>query len=192
MRIVILCVLALAVLPTRSPAQAPVFETTTNSTITFYVKASVALVGKFDKWAASLTFKSPDVTAGVLDIRIEAPTVNTGSGMKDRKLKSRDFFDVQQYPTITFRSTKVTQTGPETFDVLGNFTIRGVSKPETLKLTISGKGTGLGAIKGSMVFDRKNYGMTKGIPFVKIADHVEVKIDLNVHQVSGPSLVYKQ
>jgi polyisoprenoid-binding protein YceI len=51
--------------------------------------------------------------------------VNTGSGMKDNKLKSKDFFDVKQNPSIAFRSTQVVQTGPESFDVLGTFSIRG-------------------------------------------------------------------
>jgi polyisoprenoid-binding protein YceI len=193
MRSAILCLLAFYLLPAPSRAQVPVFETTTaDSTIKFYVKASVALVGKFEKWDASLTFTSPDVTTGVLDITIEAATVNTGSGVKNNKLKSPDFFDVTQNPSITFRSTKIVQTGPETFDVPGTFSIRGVSKPEVLKLVVSGKGTGKGAIKGIMAFDRKDYGMTSGIPFVKIADRVEVDVDLKVNQVSGPRLIYQQ
>jgi polyisoprenoid-binding protein YceI len=125
---------------------------------------------------------------GLLNIRIDAATVNTGSGMKDSKLKSKDFFDVKQNPSITFQSTKVVQTGPESFDVVGTFSVRGVSKPETLKLTISGKGTGSGEIKGIMAFDRKDYGMTSDIPFVKIADRVEVDVDLKVQQVSGPAV----
>jgi polyisoprenoid-binding protein YceI len=85
----------------------------------------------------------------------------------------------------------VTQTGPTTFDVTGDFTIRGVTKPQTLQLAITGKGTGQGTIKGTMAFDRKDYGMNSGIPFVKIADRVEVNVDLKVKQVSG-HLVYKE
>ncbi|MGC2108565.1 MAG: YceI family protein [Candidatus Korobacteraceae bacterium] len=162
------------------------------STIKFYVKASVALTGNFEKWDATLTFTSPDVTTGVLDVKIQAASVNTGSGMKNDKLKSKDFFDVNQDPLITFRSTKIVQTGPETFDVQGTFTIRGVSKPETLALTVSGKGTGEGAIKGTMAFDRRDYGMNSGIPFIKIADRVEVNIDLKAKRVSGPPVVFQQ
>jgi polyisoprenoid-binding protein YceI len=193
MRFVILCVLAFAILPTASHAQIPVFETApADSSIKFYVKASVALTGNFDKWNASLKFKSSDVTTGVLDIKIQAATVSTGNGMKDKKLKSRDFFNVEQNPLITFHSSKVVQTSPNTFDVVGTFSIRGVSKPETLKLTVLGKGTGKGAIKGAMAFDRKDYGMNSGIPFVKIADHVEVNVDIKVNQIGGPHLVYKQ
>jgi polyisoprenoid-binding protein YceI len=193
MRLSILSLLTVVLLPLPSRAQVPVFKTTAeDSAIKFYVKASVALVGKFDKWDASLKFTSSDVTTGVLDIKIAAATVNTGSGMKDSKLKSKDFFNVEQDPTIEFRSTKVVQTSPDTFDIMGNFSIRGVSRPETLKLTVTGKGTGAGVIKGAMAFDRKDYGMTSGIPFVKIADRVEVDVDLKVLQISGPRLVYKE
>jgi polyisoprenoid-binding protein YceI len=90
--------------------------------------------------------------------------------MKDGKLKGKDFFNVKEDPFITFHSTKVVQTGPNTFDIQGTFTIRGVSKPETLTLTLSGKGTGEGEVTGTMAFDRKDYGMNSGIPFIKIAD----------------------
>jgi polyisoprenoid-binding protein YceI len=193
MRLAILCLVASTLLPPLSQAQAPVFAITQeDSSIKFHVKASVDLTGTFEKWAATLTFTSPDVTTGVLDVKIQAASVNTGSGMKDGKLKSKDFFDVEHDPLITFHSTKVVQTGPDTFDVPGTFTIRGVSKPETLTLTVSGRGTGSGAIKGTMAFDRKDYGMNSGIPFIKIADRVEVDIDLKGKRVSGPALVYKQ
>jgi len=67
-----------------------------------------------------------------------------------------------------------------------------VTKPKKLTLALSGKGTGTGIIKGTLAFDRKDYGMNSGIPFIKIADRVEVTIDLKVKQVSGPRLVYKQ
>jgi polyisoprenoid-binding protein YceI len=193
MRLAVICLLLSAALAPLSRAQAPVFTITPeNSTIKFYVKASVALVGSFDKWDATLTFTSPDVTTGVLDVKIQAASVNTGSGMKDDKLKSKDFFDVKQDPVISFQSKKIVQTGPNTFDIQGDFTIRGVSKPETLTLTISGKGTGSGEIKGTMAFDRKDYGMNSSIPFIKIADRVEVNIDLKGKRVSGPALVFKQ
>jgi len=152
------------------------------------VKSSTTIAGKFDKWDASLKFSSPVETTGVLEIRIEAASVDTGSGLKNDKLKSKDFFDVEQNPYITFKSTKIVPTGPHTYEVDGDFAIRGVSNPEKLTLTISGKGTGSGEIHGAMVFNRKNYGMNKGIPFIKIADHVDVNFHLNWKHVSGPPL----
>jgi len=193
MRLTIVCLIASALFPSVSRAQAPIFAITPEeSTVKFNVKASVAIEGKFEKWDATLTFTSPDVTTGVLDVKIQAATVNTGSGMKDDKLRGKDFFDVKQDPLITFHSSKIVQTGPTTFDVPGTFTIRGVTKSETLTLVVSGKGTGTGDIKGTMAFDRKDYGMNSGIPFIKIADRVEVTVDLHGKRVSGPPLTFKE
>jgi polyisoprenoid-binding protein YceI len=193
MKLAVLCLVASTVLPSLAQAQGPVFTITpVESTVQFSVKASVAIEGKFDKWDATLTFPSTDATAGVLDIKIQADSVNTGSGMKNDKLKGKDFFDAKHDPLITFNSTKIVQTGPTTFDVQGTFTIRGVSKPETLSLVVSGKGTGTGDIKGTMAFDRKEFGMNSGIPFIKIADRVEVTVDLHGKRVSGPPLVFKE
>jgi polyisoprenoid-binding protein YceI len=186
------CILVLAALSTQVQAQAPVFEITpVESSIKFDVEASVAIKGTFDKWDATLTFTSPDLSTGVLEVKIQADSVDTRSGMKNGKLKSKDFFDVGRNPLITFNSTKIVQTGPDTLAVDGNFTIRGVSKPEKLTLTISGKGTGSGTIKGTRAFDRKEYGMNSGIPFIKIADRVEVTVDLKAKRVSGPPVDLK-
>ncbi|HTP36565.1 MAG TPA: YceI family protein [Candidatus Acidoferrales bacterium] len=176
-----------------SAGDVPVFQLVPEQcAINFGVKASVPISGKFDKWDASLTFTSTDVTTGVLDLKIEAASVNTGSGMKDGKLKSKDFFDAKDEPYITFHSTKVVQTSHNTFDILGTFTIRGVSKPETVTFTAPDIGKGAGEINGTMAFDRKEFGMNSGIPFIKIADRVEVTVALKGKRVSGPPLVFKQ
>jgi polyisoprenoid-binding protein YceI len=178
---------------TQAQAEVPIIKITKDdSSIKFNVKASVAINGAFDKWDATVTMTSPDVETGVLDVKIQAASVNTGSGMKDGKLKGKNFFDAEHDPLITFHSTKIVQTGLDTFDFVGDFTIRGVTKPEKLTFTLSGKGTGSGEIKGTMAFDRKDYGMNSGIPFIKIADRVEVTVDLKGKRVSGPPLVFKQ
>jgi polyisoprenoid-binding protein YceI len=193
MRLSVISLLASALLPSLAQAQAPVFAITTEeSSVRFFVKSSVAIEGKFDKWSATLTFTSPDVATGALDIKIQAATVDTGSGFKDDKLKSKDFFDVQQDPFITFKSTKIVRTGPNTYAVQGSFTIRGVTKADTLTLTVDPEGKASGEIKGSMAFDRRDYGMNSGIPFIRIADRVEVTIALQAKRVSGPPVIFKQ
>ena len=160
------------------------------------MQASVSIKGTFDKWDASFTFTSTDPLTGVLNLKIQADSVNTGSGMKDGKLKSKEFFNVEQDPYITFVSKKIEQTGPNTFQLTGDFTIRGVTKTEMLSLTLSGKkgtlGTGSGTVKGTMSFNRKDFGMNKGIPFVKISDHVDVTVNLKGKRISGPPLDIKQ
>ncbi|MGA7313989.1 MAG: YceI family protein [Silvibacterium sp.] len=193
MRKALLSLVAAVLLTPLGWGQVPIFEVTpVSSSVTFDVKSSVSIVGKFDQWKATLTMKSPDVTTAMLDIEVQAASVNTGSGMKNDKLKSKDFFDVDQDPVISFKSDHCVQTGPNTFDVPGIFTIRGVSKPQTLQLTLTGKGTGSGEIKGSMYFDRKDYGINGRIPFVTIADRVQVDVDLKAKRVSGPPVVFKQ
>jgi len=192
------CVAACVLIPSVGRAQTPaagvpVFKITPiQSTIKFGVKASVPIEGTFKKWDATLTFTSTDPTTGVLDIKIDAASVDTGSGMKDDKLRSKDFFDAKDNPYITFNSSKIVQTGADSFEVDGKFTIRGVSKDEKLELKVSGVGTGSGIISGTMAFDRKEYGMNSGIPFIKIADRVEVTVTLKGERISGPPMVLKK
>ena len=174
------------------PDGVPAFKITpAESTVKFHVDASVAIDGTFDTWDATLTFTSRDPATGVLDIKIQADSVDTGSGMKNGKLKGKDFFNAKHDPYITFKSTKIEQTGPDSFSVDGDFTIRGVTRQEKLALTVSGRGTGSGTILGTMAFDRKEYGMNSGIPFIRIANRVEVNVSLKVERVSGPPLALK-
>src|SRR5262245_3987156 len=124
--VVILGLAAYGLLPpparAQTPAGVPVFKITPGeSTIKFHVAASVAIDGTFDQWEASLTFTSPAAESAVLDVKIQAASVNTGSGLKDGTLKGKDFFNVEEDQMITFHSTQIVQTGPETFDVQGTF-----------------------------------------------------------------------
>src|SRR6516164_4693501 len=98
LHVVLLCICELALLLPRTRAQAPsevpVFKITpVKSTIKFGVKASVPIEGTFEKWDATFVVTSTAAESGVLDVKIQAASVNTGSGMKDGKLKSKDFFD---------------------------------------------------------------------------------------------------
>lgn len=73
----------------------------------------------------------------------------------------------------------------------GNLTIRGVSNPEKLTLIVFHKESHLGDIEEKMIFDRKKYGMNKGIPFISIADHVEINVRLKTKHLRGPQLALK-
>ena len=191
--VVTLLGLALTPVSAQAPSGVPVFKIThEDSSIKFHVNASVAIDGTFDRWDATVTNTSTAVESAVLDIKIQADSVNTGSGMKDGKLKGKDFFDAKNNPLITFHSTKAMQTGHDTIEFDGDFTIRGVTKPEKLIFTVTGQGTGSGTVKGTMAFDRKEYGMNSGIPFIKIADRVEVSVSLTGKRVSGPPVDFKQ
>lgn len=153
-----------------------------HSWIKFRVRGSDAISGKFDEWDASLEFTSVDESKGTLVIKIQADSVDTGSGIKNRKLKGKDFFDVKNYPEITFTSTNIVQTDPQTYEVVGDFTMRGVTKPEKLTLKICGKGTGSEEISGNMALNRRDYGMDKGVALMEIGDYIDVTLHLTGEQ----------
>ena len=110
---------------------------------------------------------------------------------EEQQAQGQNFFAAKNNPVIRFLSTKMVQTGPDTLEVDGDFTIRGGTRPEKLMLTVTSAGTGSGTIRGTMAFDRKDYGMNSGIPFIRIADRVEVTVDLKVKRVSGPPVARK-
>jgi polyisoprenoid-binding protein YceI len=177
----------------QSSQGAPIYKITPEiSKVRFNVKASIPIEGTFEKWDATLAFTSTDASTGSLDIKIQADSVNTGSEAKDKKLKGDSCFDVKEHPYITFQSTKIVQTGPHAFDVPGIFTVRGVSKAESLNFTAEREGEATGEIEGTLWFDRRDFDLGGSIPFVKIADRVELTIQFKATRVSGPALLFKQ
>jgi polyisoprenoid-binding protein YceI len=72
------------------------------------------------------------------DITIKAESVDTGVDKLDQHLRSPDFFAAKDFPTLTFKSTGATKTGDATYDLKGDLTIRGVTKPITAKLEFAG------------------------------------------------------
>jgi polyisoprenoid-binding protein YceI len=190
---IVLSLLFASITKAQSSQGAPSYEMTpVSSKITFYVKASIRIEGTFEQWNAKLTFASTDASTGSLDIKIQADSVHTGSKHKDNELKGDRCFDVKQNPYITFQSAKMIQTGLHTFDVPGTFTVRGISKAEALTFTAEREGAGTGEIEGTLWFDRRDFELGGSMPFVKIADRVELTIDFKATRVSGPPLLFKQ
>jgi polyisoprenoid-binding protein YceI len=107
--------------------------------------------------------------------------MTTGSSVKDRMVKGKDFFYVRKYPTITLASTQVIPSSdPNKFQAQGDFTLRGVTKPVTLQVTLDRDSKGGGRIYEDLSFDRRDFGMTKNVPFVRVSDSVRVRLDLYI------------
>src|SRR5215469_7575956 len=95
----------------QSPTDVAIFKITpVKCTVRFGVKASVPIEAVFGKWDSTLTFTANHAEDAVLDVKIQAKSVETGSGTENERLESKDFFDVEHTPHITFHSTKVVQT----------------------------------------------------------------------------------
>jgi polyisoprenoid-binding protein YceI len=129
---------ALAVLVTAPVLAAPeTFEIDpTHSSTQFAVKHMVyaTVRGGFVKTAGHLVLDKQDWSKSSVEATIDATTIDTRDAKRDGHLKSPDFLDVAQYPTITFKSTKVEPAGPGKLKVAGNLTIRGVTKPAVLEV----------------------------------------------------------
>lgn len=136
--------------------------------------------GDFSGATGSLTIDPKNVSAAKLSVSIPVASVSTTNAVLDGELKSPQWFDAAKFPTITFTSTKVTQTGPGTAEVAGNVTFHGVTKPVTLAATFKAAGANpmskaftIGfEVKGKL--KRSDFGVTTYVPL--IGDEVDLTI----------------
>lgn len=92
--------------------------------------------GRFNKISGKITTGEKFA----VNVEIDAASVDTNDAKRDEHLRGPDFFDVKQFPTLSFVSTAVTKTGDKTYDVTGDLTIHGVKKPITVKVVQVGEG----------------------------------------------------
>lgn len=125
---------------------------------------------------------------------IEANSLDTNNEERDKHLRSADFFNVQQFPAITFESTAVqqanTQDGTIVYQVAGNLTIHGVTKPVTLPLRMLGKGKGLYGDQRSGFLTqhevkRSDYGMNNRLDIVGDAVGITVSFEGSMQPPTG-------
>jgi polyisoprenoid-binding protein YceI len=154
-----------------------------NSKVEFFVGSSAGDVnGVFSAWNGRLYVATPGVPeSAILSLEIEAVSMSTGSGIKDKMVKGSRFFDVDDYPTISFASTSVLASDdPNKFQLQGNLTLRGVTKPVVFQVTLDRNGRGGGRITADLSFDRRDFGMTQNVPLVRVDHSVDVKVNLHV------------
>lgn len=138
-----------------------------HSSIGFKVRHFFSNVdGSFKKFEGTIHLDSEHPEKSSVNATIQTASIDTGNEKRDSHLKSDEFFDAAKFPTITFRSKSVKQTGPESGDIVGDLTMHGVTKEVTLHAKFLGKGKGLGdhAISGWEVtadpLKRAEYGLT--------------------------------
>ncbi len=143
--------------------------------------------GEWGKVEGTVNFDPDDVEATTVSVTIDAASVNTGFEPLDDDLKSANFFEVDKYPKITFASTGVTRTGPESIRLTGDLTIKETTKPITLDVTLKhmGKhpvgqflpqyygGDWLG-IEATGTLIRSDFGVGFGAPLT--SDHIRLEI----------------
>ena len=114
-----------------------------HSTMGFQVRQLFSKVpGKFDDFAGQIQFDDANPQNSTVEVTIKTASVNTGVDMRDKDLRSANFFDVEKYPEINFKSKSVKQTGEDTAEVTGDLSMHGVTKEVVLKVELLGKGAG--------------------------------------------------
>lgn len=104
-------------------------------------RAGVAvMVGRFDKMSGTYTFNPADPTADKANIRIDAASINTNLAQRDHDLRGPDFFNVKEFPDITFSSTRYEPTGKDAGLLYGELTMHGVTRPVIFHLREIGAG----------------------------------------------------
>jgi len=139
--------------------------------------------GEFTKVNGTVTVDNSDITKSTIDVTIPADSIYTRVTMRDNDLKSQHFLDVAEYPTITFKSTSVTKTGDDTYDVAGNLTIRGVTKPVTLKVSdlskpIQAMGGWREGASATLTINRQDFGVAADPGMV--GNEVRILIDIEM------------
>jgi len=96
--------------------------------------------GTFNSYNATIEADPTDLTTANIEFTVETSSVDTRNKDRDAHLVSADFFDVENHPTMSFRSTNIEKTDDGEYNVTGDLTLRGVTKPETFAVTFEGQG----------------------------------------------------
>lgn len=137
--------------------------------------------GKFDEFNATLTV-GDQIEDSSVEAEVKMASINTGVDDRDNHLRTNDFFEVESYPTMTFKSTKVTPT-----EITGDLSIKNVTKPVTFDVDFGGVGPDpygntRAGFEASLEINRKEFGVDIEMPLqgggVVVGDKVKITLDL--------------
>jgi len=161
----------------------------THSQATFSVKHMMisTVRGHFEVLSGKLHIDEEHPDNSWVEAEVDAASINTRDAKRDGHLRSPDFFDVEKYPKITFKSTKVTPTGNNEYRVTGDLAMHGVTKEETFHADYSGQVKDLYglqraafSVKGKI--NRKDFGLNWNVGLeaggVLVGEDVNIEIDL--------------
>jgi polyisoprenoid-binding protein YceI len=136
-----------------------------HSGVNFTIRHFVSNVpGRFRDFDGVIKYDPKNPAASSVEFTVQAASIDTDNNNRDEHLRSKDFFEVEKFPTLTFTSTKVVPKGSNTLDVTGNLTLHGVTKQITIPVEVMGfvktpRGE-KGGFETSFKIDRKEYGIT--------------------------------
>jgi polyisoprenoid-binding protein YceI len=150
----------------------PTFAATTyqidpiHSEVSFRIRhlGLAKVYGRFVAYKGTIVLDEQDVSKSTVDVTIDAASINTENSFRDKDLRSPNFFNVAQFPTLTFRSVAVKPVSKDQFEVTGDFTLHGVTKRITIPISATGvtstpKETRAG-FEGNITLNRNDYGIS--------------------------------
>ena len=143
--------------------------------------------GRFGGVSGTIETTDENIADAQVDVEIDVASVDTRAEQRDAHLKSPDFFDVEKFPKITFKSTRINDNGDGTFELVGDLTIRDVTKAVTLHATDNGRGntpfgTYIAGFSATTQFNRNEFGVSFNMAletggFV-VGDTVKVSLEI--------------
>ena len=133
--------------------------------------------GTFAGPTGTVGYDASDLTKTTFDLSVDADSIDTRNANRNKDLKGPDFFDVKQFPTLTFKSTSVTKTGDTTMSVTGDLTLHGVTKSITVPMEFTGSGSMMGkthtGFRTDFKINRSDFGITHD-PAPMIGDEIHI------------------
>jgi len=160
----------------------------THSHVSFAVRVlSVSTTrGRFHALRGHLHIDEQNPANSWVEAEVEAASIDTHIKLRDAHLRSAAFFDVKQYPTISFTSTNVEHVGGQNYQVTGNLTLHGVTRPITFDVAYRGQSTLMGARTGltaKATINRNDFGVGRGAAVQLVASSIAtIEIDLEAVQ----------
>ncbi len=134
---------------------------------------------RFNGVSGSVTFNEADPSKSSVSVEIKADSIDTANEKRDQHLKSPDFLNAKEFPMITFKSTKVVKTGDKAYEVTGDLTVRGVTKPLTTTFNVVGmvkKPNGDLSAGGEVTFKVKRSDFGSNFNPQALSDEIEIMV----------------
>jgi polyisoprenoid-binding protein YceI len=162
-----------------------------HSNVEFAVKHMMlaTVKGRFAQVAGEVTFGSDDFASAQVKVAVDVASIDTRTQQRDEHLRSPDFFDVANYPELTYEGGRVERTGEDSYRVAGDLTIRGITREVVLHATFEGQGADPWggtrmAFHATGSLDRREFGLTWNQALetggILVGDEVKLSIDVEL------------
>ena len=168
-----------------------------HSDASFQIRHMMSRVrGSFTDFTGTIVTDAAKPEAASVEFTVKAASIDTANENRDKHLRSADFFEVEKFPEITFKSSKVTATGKDKYDVIGTLTMRGVTKEVTIPVQFLGygkdpRGTEKAGFAVDFTVNRKDFGIVWNRALdnagVVLGDDVDISINLQMNKQKEPA-----